>query len=145
MQQLETPVQIGLTALLVVVAVLALWRGGRLERLAMMAVIIATLVTPLVQNTADLHAPQWSIMAVDAALFLFLAALAWRYSPAWLLWAAAFQLITVATHVGYALNLDIVSRAYLSTSYLLFTGLLAAISWGVIQHESRRRKSRQAG
>lgn len=133
MQFLQTPVQIGLTAFLVIAAVVVLARGGRPERLAMIAVIVASLVTPLVQNTTDFNAPQWGIMAVDTALFAVLAALTWRFNRGWLPWAAAFQLITVMTHVGMALNANILGRAYLSTSYLLFFGLLVAICWGLVR------------
>jgi len=135
MQRLETPVQIGLTVLLVVIAAFTLWRGGRPERLAMIALIAASLASPLVQNTVDLSAPQWGIMIVDILLFLAFAALAWRFDRSWIPWAAAFQLITVVTHLGYVVNQDILSRAYLSTSYLLFFGELAAITWGVLRKE----------
>lgn len=131
MQFLETPVQIGLTALLVIAAVVVLVRGGLPERLAMVGVIIASLATPLVQDTTNLNEPQWGIMAVDSALFAAFAALTWRFPRPWLPWASAFQLITVMTHVGIALNANILGRAYLSTSYLLFFGVLIAICWGV--------------
>lgn len=137
MQQLETPVQIGLTALFVVIAALTLWRGGRPERLAMIALIVASLASPLVQNTSNFSAPQWGVMIVDGLLFLAFAGLVWRFDRSWLPWAAAFQLITVVTHVGFALNLDILGRAYISTSYLLFLGELAAIAWGVFRPGGR--------
>lgn len=84
MQRLETPVQIGLTVLLVVIAAFTLWRGGRPERLAMIALIAASLASPLVQNTVDLSAPQWGIMIVDILLFLAFAALAWRFDRSWI-------------------------------------------------------------
>lgn len=138
MQFLETPVQIGLMFLFVVVAGLTFWRGGRPERLAMTALIAASLASPLVQNTSDFASPQWGIMIVDALLFAAFVSLAWVYDRSWLPWVAAFQLITVTTHVGYALNLDILSRAYLSTSYLLFLCELAAIAWGVFRNGGPR-------
>lgn len=138
MQFLETPVQIGLMILFVVIAGLTYWRGGRPERLAMTALIAASLASPLVQNTSNFDAPQWGVMIVDVLLFSAFAALVWRYDRSWLPWAAAFQLITIMTHVGFALNLDILSRAYLSTSYLLFFGELAAITWGVFRNGGPR-------
>lgn len=144
MQFLETPVQIGLMALLVITSLLAVIRGGLPERLAMVAVVIGSVLTPLVQNWSDLNAPQWGIMAVDVACLAALVALTWRYDRPWLPWAAAFQLITVVTHVGYALNLDILSRAYLSTSYLLFFGVLVAICWGVVRPEGAIHDRRRA-
>lgn len=143
MQFLQTPVQIGLMALLVITTVLAMIRGGLPERLAMIAVVAGSLLTPLVQNWSNLGAPQWGIMAVDAACLAALVALTWRFNRSWLPWAAAFQLITVVTHVGYALNLDILSRAYLSTSYLLFFGVLGAIAWGCIRREDPKHDRRR--
>lgn len=143
MQRLETPVQIGLTVLLVIIAGFALWRGGRPERLAVIALIVASLASPLVQNTSNFNAPQWGIMIVDVLLFIAFAALAWLFGRSWIPWAAAFQLITVVTHVGYALNLDILSRAYLSTSYLLFFGVLSAIAWGSVPSGGTRRDRRR--
>lgn len=145
MQFLQTPVQIGLMALLVITSLLAMIRGGTPERLAMVAVVVGSVLTPLVQNWSNLDAPQWGIMAVDAACLAALVALTWRYDRPWLPWAAAFQLITVVTHVGYALTLEILARAYLSTSYLLFFGVLGAIAWGSVRPEGvkhdRRRTS----
>ncbi len=143
MQFLETPVQIGLMALLVITSLLAVIRGGLPERLAMAAVVIGSLLTPLVQNWSNLNAPQWGIMVVDAACLAALVVLTWRYDRPWLPWAAAFQLITVVTHVGYALNLDILSRAYLSTSYLLFFGVLSAIAWGCVRRGGARHDRRR--
>jgi len=130
MQLLETPTQIGLTAAFVIAALYVLARGGRLERISMILVIVASIASPLVQDFSQLNAPQWGLMAVDGALFAAFAAMVWRFDRAWLPWAAAFQLMTLTTHVGKALNPDILGRAYLSTSYLLFVGLLAALIWG---------------
>lgn len=130
-------------ALLVITALLAIFRGGLPERLAMTAVIAGSVLTPLVQNTADFNAPQWGIMAIDIACFAVLVVLTWRFDRPWLPWAAAFQLITAVTHVGMALNLDILGRAYLSTSYLLFFGVLAAIFWGSIRSGGREHDRRR--
>jgi len=129
-------------ALLVITSLLTVIRGGLPERLAMLTVVIGSVLTPLVQNWSNLNAPQWGIMAVDVACLAALVVLTWRYERAWLPWAAAFQLITVVTHVGYALNLDILSRAYLSTSYLLFFGVLGAIAWGSIRSRGTRHDRR---
>jgi len=130
MQLLETPTQIGLTAALLIVALYVLVRGGRLEKISMVLVIAASVASPLVQDFSRLNAPQWGLMAVDGVLFTAFAVMVWRFDRPWLPWAAAFQLMTLTTHVGKALNPDILGRAYLSTSYLLFVGLLAALVWG---------------
>lgn len=138
MQLLETPVQLGLTAIWLLASIFVLVRGGSLERVAMILVIIASLVSPLVQDFSRLQATQWGLMVVDGALFLALAVMTWRYAQPWLPWAAGFQLMTVATHFGKALHPDILGRAYLSTSYLLFVGLLASLVWGAAASQRAR-------
>lgn len=130
MQLLQTPVQLGLTVVWLLVSIFVLVRGGWLERVAMTLVIVASLASPLVQDFSRLHATQWGLMAVDGVLFLALALMTWRHDKPWLPWAAGFQLMTVVTHFGKALHPDILGRAYISTSYLLFIGLLASLAWG---------------
>lgn len=130
MQVLETPFQITLTLALIVGAVYAIWRGGRPERSAMIGLVIASLASPLVQNGSNGEATQWSIMAVDAVYLLQLVWLTSRFDRAWLIWAAAFQLLTVMTHVGMELNFALHGRGYIASSYVLFIGVLAAILHG---------------
>lgn len=141
---LQTPVQIGLTVALVVGVVLTIWRGRRPERLAMVGMVLMTVISPLVQDWDHPNATQWGIMATDSAYLLMLVVLTWIYDRAWLVWAAAFQLLTVVTHIGMALNVEILGRAYISSSYLLFAGVLGAVLWGVVrpagvEHERRGR------
>lgn len=131
MQVLETPFQITLTVALFVGAAYAIWRGGRPERWAMIGLVAASIASPLVQNWSDGDATQWAIMAVDAAYFAQLAWLTVRFDRPWLVWASAFQLLTVMTHVGMELNLDLHGRGYIISSYVLFIGVLAAILHGV--------------
>lgn len=136
MQVLQTPIQIALTAAFVATTGIALWRGGRPERWAALGVVLATLASPLVQYRADPNATQWAIMAVDTALLAQLAWLTWRWDKAWLIWASAFQLLTVVTHIGMALNVTLLGRAYIASSYLLFAGLLLALLFGSLQGRS---------
>lgn len=130
MQILETPLQIGLTLALVVGAVWALWRGGRAERWATIGLVAASVISPLVQDWSP-NATQWGIMAVDVAYLLMLVALTVRFDRSWLPWAAAFQLLTAMTHIGMALNIELLARGYISTSYVLFVGVLGSILFGV--------------
>lgn len=139
---LQTPAQIGLTVALVLGVLFTIWRGGRPERWAMVGMVLMTVISPLVQDWDQPNATQWGIMATDAAYLLMLVVLTWIYDRAWLVWASAFQLLTVVTHIGMALNVEVLGRAYISSSYLLFAGVLGAVLWGVarpasVGHERR--------
>ena len=93
--------------------------------------VLGSILSALVQDRTRPEAAQWIIMVVDAGYLSLLVALVWRTSEGWLVSAAALQLAQVITHVSFALNPEIFGRAYISTSYVLFAGLLAALFWGL--------------
>jgi len=143
MQVLETPLQITLTLALVLGGVYAIWRGGRPERWAMIGLITASVASPLVQNWSDGEALQSGIMAVDTVYLIMLGWLTWKSNRPWLIWASAFQLLTVMTHVALLLNVDLHGRAYIISSYVLFVGVLVAILCGVVwPGEARHERAR---
>lgn len=131
MEQLQTPLQITLTVAMVACLVLALWRGGPSSRLAAGGMVLGSVLSALVQDRAHLEAAQWIIMGVDAAYLALLLGLAWRSPAAWLIWAAAFQLAQTITHVSFALNPEVLGRAYVIGSYVLFAALLCALFAGL--------------
>ena len=131
MEWLHTPLQIALTLAMVQCLALALWKGGRALRLSAAGMVLGSVLSALVQDRTRPEAAQWIIMVVDAGYLALLVALVWRTLQGWLVWAAALQLAQVITHVSFALNPEIFGRAYISTSYVLFAGLLAALFWGL--------------
>lgn len=99
---------------LVTVSGLALWRGGRLEKLFALMNLAAWLATVAVMNPRSLVDPQWGIFAVDAAM---LAAMIWMSLATrriWILPATAFQLLTVVTHIAIMADPGVRVRAYLA-------------------------------
>lgn len=136
MQSLHTPLQIGLTVAMAVCLLVALWKGDGSARLAALGMVAGSVLSALVQDRANPDAAQWLIMGVDAAYLGLLAAIAWRWPARWLVWAAAFQLAQAVTHLSFALNPEILGRAYISTSYVLFAGLLAALFAGLLRSEA---------
>lgn len=145
MQVLETPLQITLTLALVVGGVYAIWKGGRPERWAMIGLVAASVASPLVQNWSDGEALQSGIMAVDAIYLILLIWLTWTSDRPWLVWASAFQLLTVMTHIAMLLNVDLHGRAYIISSYVLFVGVLAAIVCGVVWPREPRHERARSG
>lgn len=131
MERIHTPLQIGLTLAMVLCLAFAFWKGGRALRLAAAGMVLGSVLSALVQDQTRPEAAQWIIMIVDAGYLALLVALVWRTLQGWLMCAAALQLAQVITHVSFALNPEIFGRAYISTSYVLFAGLLIALFWGL--------------
>lgn len=133
MERLHTPLQIGLTLAMVLCLAIAFWKGGRALRLAAAGMVLGSVLSALVQDRTRPEAAQWIIMTVDAGYLALLVVMVWRTLHGWLMWAAALQLAQVITHVSFALNPEIFGRAYISTSYVLFAGLLIALFWGLVR------------
>ncbi|HEY5410808.1 MAG TPA: hypothetical protein VIJ94_08775 [Caulobacteraceae bacterium] len=88
------------TALMLAVAALALWRGGWPERTIAFGMVVDSIASGILQNTRDWGAPQWADLAIDV---IYLAVMIWvalRSDRWWPLWAAAFQVISIAIYVA---------------------------------------------
>jgi hypothetical protein len=112
-----------------IVCALALWRGRDDERLAA-AGTLANWAISLVVFRSNSEATQWYVMAVDSALMVLLVWLALRSQRYWPLFAAAFALLMVLTHIAHALDTGVTGWAYL-TAILIWSYLgLFAIGYG---------------
>lgn len=137
---LATAAQIGGVILNILVCGVAVWKGAHTERVAAISIVIASILSPLVQNWTDWTSPQWNILIIDVAnlgVFLYLLV---RTHRVWLLFGCAFQLLAVLSHMGMLIDPSIMSRAYISTLYLMFYGLMIALAGGI--WEGRRREAR---
>ena len=103
--------------------------GGRDERLAALAVLGATLMTPLVQSYG-FKGPETGIVIVDFALFAALAAIAMRSRSFWPIWAAGFQLCALAVHMAAAAMPGIMPGAYAETLVIWSYPVLLALGIG---------------
>ncbi len=76
------------------------WRwGGNDEKLASIGFMLATAVTPFVNENKYYH-PEVGVLLVDLVLLTGLMVLALRSDRFWPMWAAAFQLVAVTVHVA---------------------------------------------
>lgn len=76
------------------------WRwGGTDEKLASLGFMLATALTPLV-NESKYYQPEVGVLLVDLLLLAGLMVLALRSDRFWPMWAAAFQLVAVTVHVA---------------------------------------------
>ncbi len=121
--------------LMTAVSVAALWGGGPPERRAALANLAAWFLTPLAYlPEARL---QGGVLAVDVLFLAYLLYLALTTDRLWLLFACAFQLLGVVTHVAMAADAQVPALPYrwglVIWSYLV----LASLAAGVWRHWSR--------
>ncbi|MBA4794084.1 hypothetical protein [Phenylobacterium sp.] len=126
--------------LMMAVSGAALWGGGRPERRAALANVLAWLLTPLAYLPAARL--QWGVLAVDAAFLGYLLYLALTTNRLWLLFATAFQLLGIVTHMATAADVYLPALPYrwglVIWSYLVLASLAAGVwlHWGPPQRRS---------
>lgn len=111
------------------VCVLAVWRGRDDERLAA-AGNLASWAISLVVFKSQSSETQWQVMAVDVALLMLYVWLAMRSRRFWPLFASAFALLIVATHMAHALDTGVSGWAYLTAALIWSYLALFAIGYG---------------
>jgi hypothetical protein len=126
------------SALAVVVA-LAFTRGGRDERLAATAMLMAAAATPLLvsHQFAGLEA---GIVLIDITLFLALSAIAMQSDRFWPLWAAGFQLGALVVHFASAQLPQLVPAAYAETLVIWSYPVLSSLLVGTLLEGARRHR-----
>lgn len=108
----------------------ALWRGGWPERISALAMLVATLVTPVVFRHSAFADPQWSVAAIDLALLAVLTTVVAMSRRIWLLLALSVHALGTASHIALIFDPKIEALAYLSSivvwSYLANAFLLGS-------------------
>jgi hypothetical protein len=117
------------TVLLVAVCGYALLRGGQVER-AVALIFIAAVIGTQLASVAHFRAPEYGIMAVDAAHFVALMVVIYYSNRIWPQCAAAAQLVATITHIGRSLSPSMAVEAYLSIQPFWAFPILAALGWG---------------
>ncbi|MDP1631324.1 MAG: hypothetical protein Q8L66_07885 [Caulobacter sp.] len=133
--------QIG-ALLMALVCLAAAFSGGRPQQLAAATVFVAWIGSAALEDRRFIY-PQYAIFVLDVVTTLTLVAVALIWRRGWLLWVAAFQLLTMATHIAVMLDMRIYTRAYM-TAYMIWSYLLlAALLWGAVQGFLERRAGRR--
>ncbi len=114
---------------LVVVCVLAVWRGRDEERLATGGVVLCWALS-LVVYRSESQDTQWAILAIDTALLGLYAWISLRTVRFWPLFAAAFQLLVLVPHLAHAIDPSIGGWAYWTAARLFSYSALFAIGYG---------------
>jgi hypothetical protein len=117
-------------AALLSVCIITVWRGGDEERLAAGALLANWAVTLILFDKAHPNDLQRGILVVDLALLILYFWLALRSRRYWPLFAAAFQLLVIFTHLGRALDPAVRGWAYLTAGIIWSYLVLIAIATG---------------
>ena len=116
---------------------LALWRGRAPERLAAIGALAAWILSLLAQDTHAFFDPQFGILAVDIGFLAFLIWLALTRDRIWLLFAAAFQLLGVVTHLASLAETEVRNLAYLRSLAIWGYMFVIALAVGALTARPR--------
>ncbi len=126
---LVTPIEwYGLAALLVV-CLLAVWRGGTPERRAAGIVAICWVASIIVDNDNSTGV-QWGILGIDILLAGWFVTQAMIQARAWLFVAAGAQVLILLTHLGFALSPEMMEEGFFSAYYIWSYVVLLALAFG---------------
>lgn len=118
----------GLGALLLV-CLIAVWRGGVPERRTALVVAACWVGSVLVDNDGS-RGVQWAILAIDVFLGAWLIIEALRHNRAWLFAAAGAQVLILLTHLGFALTPEMMQEGFFSAYYIWSYIVLLALLVG---------------
>jgi hypothetical protein len=119
-----------LAALASAIAAAAL-RGGRDERLAAGALLLAALVSPLAQ-ASHFAGPELGLVLIDGSLFLVLLAITLVSRHFWPIWAAGFHLCGLAVHMAAWRMPGILPAAYAESLVIWSYPVLFAVLLGTL-------------
>lgn len=111
---------------------------AREQGAAALAILVAAVLSPLVQSSDFAHT-EVGILVVDAGLFAALGLIAIRSSAFWPMWAAGFQLGTLAIHLAAAKYPEMVPAAYAEALVIWSFPVLLTVAIGFL------REPRQTG
>lgn len=133
--------QIG-AVIMALTCLLAAW-GGRQQGFVAATAFAGWVISAAIQDRSFQH-PQYATFVLDAVLMIVWVVLAVRWRRGWLTWMAAFQCLTMATHIAAMVDDRIWARASI-TAYMVWSYLsLAALAWGGIEGLIAKRRAARA-
>ena len=114
---------------LMAVCLISVWRGRDEERLAAGGEL-ATWALSLVAHRAHSGQTEWAILFIDISLLALFFWIAFRSERFWPLFAAAFQLLAVVTHLANSLDDTVSTWAYVTAGLAWNYLALFSIGYG---------------
>jgi hypothetical protein len=108
---------------------LAIWKGGREERLIAAVLILNTFLTPIIKRSDWASAGLFVTDVVQLIIFLLIALKTRRW---WPLFAAAIQLLMVLTHTARHMDPTLGAWAYITGGVIWTYALLGCVLFGAL-------------
>jgi hypothetical protein len=121
------------------ICIYAIWKGGLPERIVSVAMAGGSLATRLLEDRVHWLDPQWGILSVDAVFFLIVLGLALRTDRSWMLFATAFALLQLVTHLAMFADNGVHGWAYLTALIIWSYLILFSLGIGTLLHTLDRR------
>jgi len=118
-------------AAVVLVLGYAIWRGGRDERVAAIALAVGVVLTKAVCSHHG-QQTEWGLLVVDAVLLAVLVWIALVSSRYWPIFAAAFQFLAVIIHLARMADPSLSGWAYISAEIIFGYLLAGTIALGTL-------------
>jgi hypothetical protein len=127
--------------LLALVALYALLRGGRDERLVGIICVIGTFATQLVLAPVNqrFELVETPALIVDIGVFAGFLAIALRSERFWPLWVAGLQLTTLLGHLLKEIDIRLLPRAYAASLTFWAYPIILILAIGTWRHQRRSR------
>ncbi|MBN9478727.1 MAG: hypothetical protein J0I52_00680 [Bordetella sp.] len=136
---LETIAALIGAGVMVAIGLFALAKGGRPERIGAGTMLSAWFLSILTQTYLGYAQIQWPMFLIDLGVLGVFIALVWKSPRTWPVWAAAFQLLTVASHVMVMMKLKPEISSFYTVLNMTAYGIMIAIAVGAFFAWQERR------
>jgi hypothetical protein len=122
----------------------AFWKGGREEHVAAGGLILSWLTTIVLRDPRWVGT-QWGAFGADICLLILLTAIALRSRRYWPLFAAAFQLLCVITHIARMADPGVRAWSYATGQVIWSQSVFFSLGVGVFNTWRRERQLATSG
>lgn len=121
------------------VSLFALTKGGRPERIGAAVVLCGWFLSILAQRYLGYVSTLWPVLLIDVIALAIFVALVWKAPRSWPVWASAFQLLSVTSHVMVLMKLKPEISAFYTVINMSGYGIIIALAVGTFIAWQERR------
>lgn len=136
---LETIAALVGAGFIVLISLFALTKGGRPERIGAATILGGWFLSILAQTYVGYTSMQWPVLIIDVIALVIFVALVWKSPRSWPVWASAFQLLAIASHVMVLMKLRPEISAFYTVINMAGYGIIIALGVGTFFAWQERR------